>query len=108
MPRTFKSSIAPWASPNQNQDKTINKNQKNFPELPNNVTLNNRNYQQNIENNHSNFHKFSKDQKDFSEIPEIGKTLELFGKLVNELKSTLDHGARLAIMMQYCCPNNVS
>lgn len=119
--RTFKSTMAPWA-PNNSQTDNYNQinnsqmapnysqiiNQENFPEISNNNAINNENYKKNIENNNFTFNQFTKDQNEFSKIPEIGKTMQLFGKLVNELKSTSDHGARLAIMMQYCSPNNVN
>lgn len=111
MPRAFNSTLAPWASPINSQENCLKNTQSNFPELSSKVSmLNNENYQKNLTGNNinnNNFNKFANDQKEFAEIPEIGKTLELFGKLVNELKSTSDHGARLAIMMQYCSPYNV-
>ena len=31
---------------------------------------------------------YFKDQNDFANIPEIGKTMQLFGELVSELKAT--------------------
>ena len=44
----------------------------------------------------------------FAAIPNIGRTMELFGELVTKLQSTEAHNERLVIMMQYCCPQNAA
>ena len=127
-PKVFKSTPAPWASPSQ-----LNLNQTNFPTIPQknihtisqkdknshsnsesfqkinqndkNITINSENYQKGKENIYS---QFFNGQKEFTNIPGIEETMDLFCKMVNELKtSPPDQGSRFAIMMRYAFLSNV-
>ena len=127
-PKVFKSTPAPWAPHSQ-----LNLNHKNFPDIPTissltnsqkdknphlnndsyknnnqndkNITINSETYQKAKENIYS---QFCNVQKEFANIPGIEETMDLYCKMVNELKSSPpDQGSRFAIMMRYARLSNV-
>ena len=102
---THQNTPAPLASQNADNSQLI-KNQENFPQLSNNIpTIQQENYKKTIENNNiHDFSQFFKDQNDFANIPNIKVSFTLFNKMVNELKSAPEHGARMSIMMRYSLP----
>lgn len=120
-PRQFTSTPAPWANDNSN-----NRLQpSHFPALTNRHVQQNDNtsdQQEDVQHQSVSFTQpptsrnsrnsrraptssFANLQANFQSIPEIDVTMRLFGNLIQELSSTMNHAERLTIMLRYCSPS---
>lgn len=110
--QVFNSSPAPWMQSKgmfQEAFPKINAITSKTPgprERLANLELDNDNNVLNFKNpenicNNDKFQRFAKLQDEFSAIPDIDKTLDLFQEVIEQLKNTDSHEARLSILLRF-------
>lgn len=104
-PRSFTSTPAPWANLTQFPPLTQRNSSVNnrLLEIRESEIVNNLNEDQGGSST-SNFQQFSDLQSEFSAIPNISETLNLYKELISKLKSTNCQKTRVGILIEYTLP----